>query len=365
MKVSENLQRIAGKVMERALPIQKGQTVTLMAGGHNLDLAYAFAAECAIRDIEALVVSSPDYVAEARLRKAPISSFQRMPKLTPKLVELSDWLILMTGSRHDGSIWSDPGLADRLIEIQRTSVWSIDHLLQLCLEMETCLVAFLDPNLQQAETLGLSFEETKERFLESLDIDYEALSDLGERIISAMDGAKEIHLTSPKGTDLTVHPGQRPWVNDDGRPDRVPGVTPFIRNLPVGEVFVAPLEDSATGVFLPEDFPGSPMRDVRIEFNAGALAQISARKGAEFLNARLAKATGNPYCIAEFAIGTNPCGDPLLATEKAFGTVHVAVGQNTWLGGNNECSLHMDMLVDKPTVTVDGECILEDGEFNI
>lgn len=361
--VPEKVQEIASKVMDCALPIQKGQTVTFLAGGHNLDLAYAFAAQCPEREIEALVVTDPDYVSEARLRKTPLGVFRRTPRLIPGLVELSDWIVLMSGSRHDRSVFMDPDLKDRLLEIQRQSVWSIDQLLQLCLETGTHLVAFLDPNLQQAEILGLGFDETKERFLESLDIDYEALTSLGERVISRMQGAKEIHLTSPKGTDLTISTEGRPWINDDGRSAKPEGVTPYIHNLPVGEVYVAPLEDSAKGIFLPEDFPGSPVRDLRVEFRGSAPAQISAREGMDYIGPRLEKATGNPYCIAEFAIGTNPCGDPLLATEKAFGTVHVAVGQNTWLGGTNECSVHWDMLVDKPTVIVDGEYVLRDGEF--
>ena len=53
------------------------------------------------------------------------------------------------------------------------------------------------------------------------------------------------------------------------------------------------------------------------------------------------------------------------ATEKAYGTCHVALGQNTWLGGKNECSLHWDFLIDKPTVTIDDQQVLKEGMFTI
>jgi leucyl aminopeptidase (aminopeptidase T) len=102
-----------------------------------------------------------------------------------------------------------------------------------------------------------------------------------------------------------------------------------------------------------------------VEFRGKERAVISAKKGSEFLEARLKNATGNPYSIAEFAFGTNPCGNMLLATEKAFGTCHFAVGQNTWLGGNNECSIHWDFLIEKPTVTIDGKLVLKNGKFLI
>jgi leucyl aminopeptidase (aminopeptidase T) len=92
---------------------------------------------------------------------------------------------------------------------------------------------------------------------------------------------------------------------------------------------------------------------------------ISAEKGSEFMKTRLEKATGNPYSIAEFAFGTNPCGNVLLATEKALGTCHFAIGQNTWLGGQNECSIHWDFLIEDPAVTLDSKPILKNGRFMV
>lgn len=85
----------------------------------------------------------------------------------------------------------------------------------------------------------------------------------------------------------------------------------------------------------------------------------------ELAKPRLESTIGNPYSIAEFALGTNPCGNMLLATEKAYGTCHMALGENTWLGGRNESSLHWDFLIDKPTVTIDNEPILKNGKFMV
>jgi leucyl aminopeptidase (aminopeptidase T) len=273
---------------------------------------------------------------------------------------------MMAGSTFDASIYQKPELRERLIEIQRISKWSSDNLIQLCLEKKKHLVVVLDPNLQQAQALGKSFEETREMFLASLDIDYDALTCLGQRIISAVEKGGEIHLTCPKGTDLRFRADNRPWINDDGRP--LPpsiAVNHYIHNLPVGEVYVAPIEDSAHGVVCAKHFPGTPLEGVRIEFKGEEKAIVSAVSGLEFIKPRLEKATGNPYCIAEFAFGTNPCGDMLLATEKAYGTCHVAIGQNTWLGGKNSCSLHVDFLIENPTVTIDGKFVLKEGKFNI
>lgn len=365
-KVSKLLRSIAKKVLDNALPIQTNEVVVFGAGVENLDLAYAFAAECEVRGIETLVQSQGDYILDTKLLEAPLKAFVRTPKIPEALVEVVDWIICMSGSRFDNSIYQKPENKERLLEVQKTSTWSFDNLLQLCLKKKTHLVAFLDPNLQQAQALGKSYDETREMFLASLDIDYDALTRLGQSLISVMERGGEIRLTCPRGTDLKLRADGRFWINDDGKPfsqlQSVP-VAGYIHNLPVGEVFVAPIEDSAQGVLCPTPFPGSVVSGLRIEFRGKEKAVVSADKGFEFMKARLEKATGNPYCIAEFAFGTNPCGDMFLATEKAHGTCHVAIGQNTWLGGKNECSIHWDFLVDNPTVAVDGKTVLKSGRF--
>ncbi|MFX0113381.1 MAG: aminopeptidase [Candidatus Hodarchaeota archaeon] len=368
LEISKNLRRIADKVLDNALPIQKDELVVFFAGQHNLDLAFAFAAACEVRGIETLVRSWGDYITESRLREAPIEVFSRTPKLQKALVDAADWIVYM-GIIYDSSMYQDPVIQARLPEISRASKWSSDHLLQLCLEKKTHLVGFLDPSLQQAETLGKTFQETREMFLGSLDIDYYALTEFGQRIIEIMREGGEIHLTCPKGSNLKLCADGRHWINDDGKIDPASEDSAefgkFIHNLPVGEVFVAPIEDSAHGKIYPIDFPGSTTKGYCIEFKGKEQAVISAKEGVELIKANLEKATGNPYCIAEFAFGTNPCSDMLLATEKAYATCHVAIGQNTWLGGQNECSIHWDFLIEKPTVTIDKALIIKNGQYMV
>ncbi len=363
-EVSERLRNVARKVVDNALPVEQDETVLFSAGAENLDLAYAFAAELEARGVETLVQSEGDYLRITRLREAPLESFERIPRFPTDLIDTADWYVLMTGSRHDSSLFQDPDLRERLLEMQERAKWSFDSILQKCLDTDTHLVAFLDPTLQQAQALSKSYVEAREMFLDSLDIDYEALSTLGEKIIGVAEKGGEIHMTCPKGSDLRLRADGRFWVNDDGRPrPSLAPVTQYIHNLPVGEVFVAPIEDSAHGVVFPKSLPGQSVQGLCLEFDDGNKAKVSAEEGFEFVKPRLEKATGNPYCIAEFAFGTNPCGDMLLATEKAYGTCHIAIGQNTWLGGENECSLHWDFLIENPTVTINEEPIVRGGEF--
>jgi leucyl aminopeptidase (aminopeptidase T) len=355
--------------MNNALPIRHGEVAVFYAGVEDLDLAYAFAAECEARGIETIVQSCGDYISHAKLIDAPLEVFERVPKIPKALIDVADWFVYFTGSAFDRSIYQKPEFQKRLLEVQKVSKWTFGSsasILQLCLAKKTHLVAFLDPYLQQVEALDMSYEQAKELFLESLDIDYEELSKVGEKVIEAVEKGGEIHVTCPRGSDLKFRADGRLWMNEDGKsdPESAP-VAKYVHNLPVGEVYVAPLEHSALGVVYPQTLPGSALEGLRIEFRGKKKARVSAVKGYESLKPRLDKATGNPYCIGEFAFGTNPCANVLLATEKAYGTCHFALGQNTWLGGKNACSIHMDFLIEKPFVTIDEKPILKNGKFMI
>jgi leucyl aminopeptidase (aminopeptidase T) len=365
-EVSTRTRKVAQRVLDNALPIKPGMVVVFFAGTENLDLAYAFAAECESRGIETIVQSQGDYISQTKMLHAPITSLQKPPRVPAALVKVADWFIYLSGTAFDNSYLQRPELKERIMEVRKTSKWNLDNLLQLCLSSKTHLVAFLDPNLQQAKALGKNYSETRDLFLSSLDIDYDALTSLGRRIIDRMKKGGEIHLTCPRGSDLKLRADGRTWANDDGKPARKSrSANQYVHNLPVGEVFVAPLEDTAFGVAYPSEMPGSVLGGLRFEFRGKKNTLISAERGFEFLKQRLDQATGNPYRIAEFAFGTNPCGNILLATEKAFGTCHFAIGQNTWLGGKNECSVHLDFLVDNPTVTIDGNVVLKNGKFTV
>lgn len=315
-----SLKKIANKVLDNALPIQQTEKAIFLCGKNNQDIVRAFADECQRRKIKARV---------------EIEKWEENRELVASLVEDYDWII-------------------RLIGCEKRLLPS-GFLRNLCLQKRKHLVVFLDPSDLQA----------KKKFLASLDVDYPALTKLGRKLISRLRLAKKIHLLAANGTDLTLSAVDRSWANDDGNYWGKP-FTPYLRNLPVGEVFVAPIENSAKGVLVPATAPGDSIKGLRIEFQGKKSAIISAKKGLKSYLLDFQKATGNPYCIAEFAIGTNPCADPWLATEKTYGTVHIAIGQNTWLGGKNESSLHRDFLILKPTVILDDKTtVLKDRIFKL
>ena len=181
------------------------------------------------------------------------------------------------------------------------------------------------------------------------------LSDRQQTLVDHLNTTDEIHIEAP-GTDLTLRVGGRAWINSNGR-----------RNMPSGEVFTGPIEDSANGTIrftIPSSPRGVLVEDVTLTFEDGRVASATAARGQEYLDAALATDTGARF-LGEIGIGTNagidrPTGSILL-DEKMAGTVHLALGRSyPETGGRNASALHWDLLCDLRTggrLTADGEAI--------
>lgn len=162
-----------------------------------------------------------------------------------------------------------------------------------------------------------------------------------DRLVERLEGTEEVRIIGP-GTDLTLSVKGREYVNDDGR-----------YNMPGGEVYTGPIEDSAEGeVFfgLPVAVAGREVSGVRLRLEGGKVVEASAQKGEEYLNGMLDADRGARY-FGEFGIGTNygitQATKSTLFDEKIGGTVHLAVGYSLpETGGENESSVHWDLICD-------------------
>jgi aminopeptidase len=181
------------------------------------------------------------------------------------------------------------------------------------------------------------------------------------RLIERLSAARELRIEAD-GTDLRLSVAGRTWVNSDGK-----------RNMPSGEVFTGPLEDSAEGRIrytVPSSPRGVEVTGIELEFRAGRVIDARAERGQEYLLATLDTDPG-ARTLGEIGIGTNvgidrPTG-AILFDEKIGGTVHLALGRSyPETGGTNESAVHWDMICDLRAggrLSADGEVIQQDGVF--
>ena len=137
-------------------------------------------------------------------------------------------------------------------------------------------------------------------------------------------------------------------------------------NLPSGEAYIAPKEDGCDGETLIDGSMvgvGTLVEPLHVTVKDGQLQKITGI-GSEKLEILFTKPENG--IVAELGIGTNEkallCGNTL-EDEKVYGTVHIAFGTNTSFGGKNKADCHMDGIILKPTLYLDGKKIIADGEF--
>jgi aminopeptidase len=191
---------------------------------------------------------------------------------------------------------------------------------------------------------------------------WQALSQQQAHVRDYLNKVRELHFTTPRGTDLRVGVAGRTWINCDGH-----------ENFPDGEVFTGPIEDATEGTVC-FDFPavhhGREVDGVRLVFRAGRVVDASATKGEDFLIRMLDQDAG-ARALGEIAIGCNYAvtryTKNTLFDEKIGGTFHAALGAAyPESGGKNESGLHWDMVCDLRQggrISADGRTISENGRF--
>jgi hypothetical protein len=203
--------------------------------------------------------------------------------------------------------------------------------------------------------------------VDSINIDYELLREQSSRLKPIFDDGKELHVTSPGGTDL--------YMNIKGKDSLMNAgdyTTPSTGgNIPAGEIYMPPAGKKYLNGKIVVDtslsYRGGSMivkNPVTMTIEEGKVVDIKGGKEAEILNATLkwaeekAKHPWGIRRIAEFGLGLNPNAKVVGATiidEKVLGTAHFAIGSNYWFGGSIYAIIHLDQIFKNPTVYVDGE----------
>ncbi len=208
---------------------------------------------------------------------------------------------------------------------------------------------------------------TEEIFIRGLSADYTEIADICERVFKYLDPAKKAHVTTPYGMDLTLEIDNEAEVSNGII--KKPG---DFSNLPDGETELAPV--TANGVLVANRCDEFITEATKIEIKDGYITSYDTNESGQRFKSLIEKSmnidgNNNASFIAEFAVGTNPTAKVtgnVLEDEKVLGTCHVAFGDNTsYPGGTNESTLHMDVIIFEPTITLDDKVIMENGKLLI
>ena len=203
---------------------------------------------------------------------------------------------------------------------------------------------------------------TEEMLARVMSADMGGLRRKGHAIAAALDRASEAHVTSANGTDLRLDLSGRKAIPDAGELTE----TGAFGNLPCGEGYIAPVGGHGTLV-IDGSMAGVGLVDEPVELviEGGHLTSARGGQGMAFMQL-LAEHGEDGTNVAELGIGTNERAKltgEILEDEKILGTCHVAFGASAAIGGTVQVPVHLDCVVMKPTVELDGEAIVCDGEL--
>lgn len=238
------------------------------------------------------------------------------------------------------------------------------------LRLQTKWVGTLYPTDASAQDAGMSLDDYEKfvygamyLFEDDPVAKWQELHTFQAQLIERLSSASEVRIVA-EGTDLTLNVAGRGWINSAGH-----------HNMPSGEVFTGPIEDSANGHItygVPSAVNGVEVDDIRVTFKDGKAVEAQAGKGDDLLQAQLNSDDGARF-LGELGIGTNyniqiPTKS-ILYDEKIGGTVHLALGQSyKETGGVNESAIHWDMICDLRqggAIYLDGEVFQENGQFKL
>lgn len=182
-----------------------------------------------------------------------------------------------------------------------------------------------------------------------------------EEIVKRVNGHEWFELKGPN-VDLKISTKGRTFVNCCGD-----------KNMPDGEVFTGPVENSASGwvkYTYPAIYNGVAVEGIELVFEEGKVVKATAEKNEKFLLQMLDSDAGSRY-LGEFAIGTNfditKFTGNILFDEKIGGSFHMALGAGyPETGSTNKSVIHWDMICDMRTdseIRIDGDLLYKNGKF--
>lgn len=219
------------------------------------------------------------------------------------------------------------------------------------------------PNESLAQQAKMSLDEMVDFFFSATIRDWAEESKRYHEIQKVFQAATKVQILGEE-TDLTFSTKGRHYEVADGH-----------LNMPDGEIFTAPVDDSAEGHIyfeFPGVFVGQLVEGIRLEFSKGQVVKATAEKNEELLHQLIHMDKGSQR-IGEFGVGTNFgidrfCYD-ILYDEKIGGTIHIALGRAyAECGGINQSALHWDIIKDlrkEGEIYLDGQKVSENGRFLI
>lgn len=203
--------------------------------------------------------------------------------------------------------------------------------------------------------------------------DYDAILEHSRGVREVFTEGERLEITTPLGMALEASIAGRPGFSAVGKVEPQPGgLTIYAASFPDGEVAVAPVEETVNGTIVWDTTMNDIDRidePIEADVEDGYVTAIRGGADADQLRAILERVDDpDSWGIGEIAVGLNPDVEitgSIRVDKKALGYLHIALGENTDVGGTLDAEIHFDGVIGNATMTIDETTVVEDGEMLI
>ncbi len=362
------LQRLADVLVNYSTAVQPGEWVGILGDVTALPaLREVFAAVVRTGGNPALQISD-EAMARTFLREANDAQIAWLDPSQTLYYDQADVYIRVGSTANTRSMTGIP--AARMQQVQSARRRWLDTRLARAAEGKMKWVGAWYPGEASAQEANMSLEEYEDFVYSATFCDredpigeWQRLRTMQQSKVDWLAGKKRIVCKGPN-IDLTLSVEGRSFVNCCGD-----------RNMPDGEIFTGPVEESVNGwvrFSYPSIVSGRAVSGIELRFQDGRVVEASARENEDLLFTQLDADSRSRY-LGEFAIGTNfgiqRFTGNILFDEKIGGTIHMAIGAGyPETGSKNRSAVHWDMICDMrqdSEIHVDGELFYRNGAFTV
>jgi aminopeptidase len=354
--------QLAELLVDTCIGVQPGWQVLVGGSPLGRPLLEEIVRVVAERDAYALLRLTFDdasFTPRAWVRAAPVERLAIPAPLDVHAIETCDALIVIVSPENTRDASDIP--QDRMAAVQGAYRPALERVFRHELPWVGCQY----PTPALAQEAGMSTDDFADFLYGACLRDWQAEGERMRRYSERFDAADEVRIVGSE-TDLRLSIAGRTMKVDAGG-----------ANIPGGEFFGCPVEDSAEGTIAFTEFPavylGREMNGIRLRFDGGRVVDASAETNEDYLLETL-DADAGARRLGELGIGCNPgitrYMRNTLFDEKIDGTVHLALGNGMPdLGGTNVSRIHWDIVKDLrlpgTRIELDGEVVQQDGAWLI
>ncbi|MDQ1280959.1 MAG: Aminopeptidase [Thermoproteota archaeon] len=342
----------AEHIIEYATKTKKDDNVLIQLTDYGIELAQEIYLLAARKGANPLITVTPTETTR-QYYDIDTSFLRNFPKHVYELTKNTDIIVSIRGENNLKALSN--------VEPERMSIRSsaLKEIQESRLSKRWCLTQV--PTPAYAQEAEMSMSEYEDFVYSAILLDWGKECSAMEKVKEVLDKGRQVHLEGVE-TDLTM--------SIEGRTAIIGDAT---HNVPGGETYTAPVDDSAEGKIY-FNFPGivygREVRDIRLRFEKGEVVDYSANKNEELLKTMLNIDAGSKR-LGELGIGTNYgiklFTKNILFDEKMGGTIHLALGRAyKECGGVNESAIHWDMIktMNPGNISIDGRTIQNNGVFS-